>query len=98
VVLLQRPWAEFDSNYQIMFKVGMGETPAVPDSLSEEGRQFLQLCLQHDPRQRAPASELLHHTFVKVSPLTQDFAPLELCFNLLANKFQCSFSLEANFL
>jgi len=66
---LQHPWPEFDSNYQIMFKVGMGETPAVPDSLSEEGHQFLDLCLQHDPRQRSSASELLHHTFVKVSAL-----------------------------
>lgn len=62
----KHPWPEFDSNYQIMFKVGMGETPAVPDSLSEEGHQFLNLCLQHDPRQRSSASELLHHTFVKV--------------------------------
>jgi hypothetical protein len=34
----------------------------------------LQLCLQHDPRQRASARELLHHTFVKVSPLTQEFS------------------------
>jgi serine/threonine protein kinase len=96
VVLLQHPWAEFDSNYQIMFKVGMGETPAVPGSLSEEGHQFLQLCLQHDPRQRASASELLHHTFVKVSPLTQEFALFELNFNLLGNKLQCSFSSEAD--
>ncbi|GFG40931.1 hypothetical protein Cfor_04026 [Coptotermes formosanus] len=52
-----------------MFKVGVGETPAVPDSLSEEGHQFLKLCLQHDPRQRSSASELLHHTFVKASAL-----------------------------
>lgn len=66
---LQHPWPEFDSNYQIMFKVGMGEAPAVPDSLNEEGHQFLNLCLQHDPRQRSSASELLHHTFVKVSAL-----------------------------
>jgi len=68
-LLLQHPWPEFDSNYQIMFKVGMGETPAVPDSLSEEGHQFLKMCLQHDPRQRSSASVLLHHTFVKVSAL-----------------------------
>jgi serine/threonine protein kinase len=60
----------------------MGETPAVPHSLSEEGHQFLQLCLQHDPRQRATASELLHHTFVKVSPFTQEFAPFDLNFDL----------------
>jgi mitogen-activated protein kinase kinase kinase 4/mitogen-activated protein kinase kinase kinase len=85
MVLLQHPWAEFDSGYQIMFKVGMGETPAVPDSLSEEGHQFLQLCLQHDPRQRASARELLHHTFVKVSPLTQEFEMFDLNSSLQGN-------------
>nr|CAD7605694.1 unnamed protein product [Timema genevievae] len=62
----KRPWSEYDSNYQVMFKVGMGESPAVPDSLSEEGEQFLELCLQHDPRNRGTANELLHHNFVKV--------------------------------
>nr|CAD7463124.1 unnamed protein product [Timema tahoe] len=62
----KRPWSEYDSNYQVMFKVGMGESPAVPDSLSEEGEQFLELCLQHDPRNRGTANELLHHNFVKM--------------------------------
>ena len=27
----------------------MGETPEIPDSLSEEGKEFLQLCFVHDP-------------------------------------------------
>ncbi|KAK7873883.1 hypothetical protein R5R35_005744 [Gryllus longicercus] len=62
----KRPWAEYDSNYQIMFKVGMGETPHAPPTLSEEGHQFLDLCLQHDPRERASAHSLLLHSFVKV--------------------------------
>jgi serine/threonine protein kinase len=63
--LLQRPWPEFESNYQIMFKVGMGDTPKVPDWLSDEGHSFLEQCLQHDPHQRASANELLEDTFVK---------------------------------
>lgn len=62
----KRPWAEFDSNYQIMFKVGMGESPEGPASLSEEGHDFLSLCLQHDPKERASAQTLLLHSFVKV--------------------------------
>ncbi|XP_067008813.2 mitogen-activated protein kinase kinase kinase 4 isoform X2 [Anabrus simplex] len=62
----KRPWAEFDSNYQIMFKVGMGETPKAPDSLCEDGHHFLSLCLKHDPRLRASAQDLLLHTFVKM--------------------------------
>lgn len=62
----KRPWAELDSNYQVMFKVGMGETPDIPPSLSEDGYDFVDHCLQHDPQQRATAAELLHHTFCKV--------------------------------
>lgn len=63
----KRPWAQFDSNFQIMFKVGMGETPEVPDSLSQEGHEFLENCFQHDPRERWTANELLQHNFCKVS-------------------------------
>lgn len=42
----QRPWSQFDSNFQIMFKVGMGETPDAPPTLSQEGHDFLDHCLQ----------------------------------------------------
>ncbi|KAF5306496.1 hypothetical protein FQR65_LT07324 [Abscondita terminalis] len=62
----KRPWAEYDSNYQIMFKVGMGEKPEAPDCLIDEGHDFLEQCLQHNPRDRATALELLDHNFVKV--------------------------------
>lgn len=49
-----------------MFKVGMGETPAIPPSLSELGYEFVDSCLQHDPQQRATAADLLHHAFLKM--------------------------------
>lgn len=62
----KRPWFQFDSNFQIMFKVGMGESPEIPDTLSEEGQDFLQHCLDHDPRGRWLAAELLQHNFCKV--------------------------------
>ncbi|XP_012283041.1 mitogen-activated protein kinase kinase kinase 4 isoform X2 [Orussus abietinus] len=61
----RRPWAEYDSNYQIMFKVGMGETPPPPKTLSQEGIIFIQKCLQHDSKKRATASALLLHTFAR---------------------------------
>lgn len=61
-----RPWAQYDSNYQIMFKVGMGESPEPPDDMIEEGLEFLELCFKHDPKQRASATELFSHNFVKV--------------------------------
>lgn len=64
---LQRPWYELESNYAIMFKVGMGEVPPTPPTLSEEGQAFLSHLLQHDPKQRESAANLLEHNFLKVS-------------------------------
>ncbi|KAH8359405.1 hypothetical protein KR093_006522, partial [Drosophila rubida] len=63
----KRPWAQFDSNFQIMFKVGMGEKPEAPESLSQEGHDFIDNCLQHDPKLRMSAMELLEQNFCKVS-------------------------------
>lgn len=49
-----------------MFKVGMGERPETPDSLIDEGHDFLDKCLVHNPKERATAAELLNHNFVNV--------------------------------
>uniref|UniRef100_V5GLR4 Mitogen-activated protein kinase kinase kinase 4 n=1 Tax=Anoplophora glabripennis TaxID=217634 RepID=V5GLR4_ANOGL len=62
----ERPWHQYDSNYQIMFKVGMGQSPDPPDDMIDEGLDFLELCFKHDPKDRATARELLTHNFVKV--------------------------------
>lgn len=62
----QRPWPEYDSSVQIMFRVGMGQSPSVPSSLSEEGHDFLAACFVHDRKNRATVAQLLDHTFVKV--------------------------------
>ncbi|GAB1859206.1 Mitogen-activated protein kinase kinase kinase 4 [Camponotus japonicus] len=59
----RRPWSDYDSNYQIMFKVGMGETPALPKNLSVEGIDLVKKCLQHDPKKRSTANILLTHSF-----------------------------------
>jgi len=49
-----------------MFKVGDGATPAIPETLSDEGQDFLSECFLHDPRERPTASDLMDHPFVKV--------------------------------
>jgi len=62
----KRPWAELESNYQIMFKVGMGQSPTVPSHLSDEGKDFLASTFVHSPEERAEAQDLLNHNFVKI--------------------------------
>ncbi|XP_022781351.1 mitogen-activated protein kinase kinase kinase 4-like [Stylophora pistillata] len=60
------PWPDCDNNFVIMFKVGEGATPTIPESLSEEGQDFLLCCFLHDPYERHTASQLMDHSFVKV--------------------------------
>lgn len=43
----------------------MGETPAVPKNLSTEGTDLVKKCLQHDPKKRWTANNLLAHSFVR---------------------------------
>ncbi|EDO36853.1 predicted protein [Nematostella vectensis] len=64
------PWHECDNNWAIMFRVGDGGIPAIPETLSEEGQDFLYHCFLHDPRDRATASGLMDHSFVKVVIVT----------------------------
>ncbi|CAG5034140.1 unnamed protein product [Parnassius apollo] len=60
----KRPFSEYDSNYQIMFVVGMGGRPEIPASLSEEGQEFCRRCLTHDPELRPRAHDLALHHFL----------------------------------
>jgi len=49
-----------------MFKIGNSkELPAIPDSLSREGKEFVRLCLQRDSAHRPTAAQLLEHPFVQ---------------------------------
>ncbi|XP_007432618.1 mitogen-activated protein kinase kinase kinase 4 isoform X4 [Python bivittatus] len=62
----KRPWHEFEHNFQIMYRVGMGHKPPIPERISPEGKGFLSHCLESDPKMRWTASQLLDHSFVKV--------------------------------
>lgn len=62
----KRPWPEYDSSVQIMFRVGMGQRPTTPARLSEEGHEFLEMSFVHDRHARATAAQLLDHAFIKV--------------------------------
>lgn len=55
-----------------MFKIGNSkELPVIPDHLSEDGKNFVKLCLHRNPLNRPTASKLLEHPFVR------NAAPLE---------------------
>ncbi|GLT92221.1 hypothetical protein SLE2022_100690 [Rubroshorea leprosula] len=71
------PWAELEGP-SAMFKV-LNRTPSIPETLSPEGKDFLQFCFRRNPAERPSAVMLLEHPFVrnsadqKVSALAQAF-------------------------
>ncbi|XP_077216598.1 mitogen-activated protein kinase kinase kinase 5-like [Tasmannia lanceolata] len=58
------PWSEFEGA-AAMFKILKNESPPIPDTLSAEGKDFLQRCFRRNPADRPTASELLQHRFVR---------------------------------
>lgn len=49
-----------------MFKIANSkDTPEIPDSFTEIGKSFLQLCLKRDPASRPSAAGLMGHPFVQ---------------------------------
>ncbi|TKY56212.1 Mitogen-activated protein kinase kinase kinase 1 [Spatholobus suberectus] len=55
---------------QALFRIGRGEPPPVPDSLSRDARDFIMQCLKVNPDERPSAAQLLNHSFVQ-RPLSQ---------------------------
>ncbi|KAE8714351.1 Mitogen-activated protein kinase kinase kinase 1 [Hibiscus syriacus] len=50
---------------QALYRIGRGEPPPVPDSLSKDARDFIMQCIQVKPDARPTAAKLLEHQFVK---------------------------------
>ncbi|KAI7862461.1 kinase-like domain-containing protein [Spinellus fusiger] len=61
----QRPWIAF-SQIATLYNLGCLKAPSIPESISEQGKDFLSRCLQSDPRQRPTAQELLSHSFCQL--------------------------------
>lgn len=55
---------------QALFRIGRGEPPPIPNSLSRDARDFVLKCLKVNPDDRPTAAQLLDHPFVKKSPST----------------------------
>ncbi|KAK4389268.1 Mitogen-activated protein kinase kinase kinase YODA [Sesamum angolense] len=61
------PWSQYEG-VAAMFKIGNSkELPAIPDHLSDDGKDFIRQCLQRNPSYRPTAAQLLEHPFVKNS-------------------------------
>ncbi|XP_043712647.1 mitogen-activated protein kinase kinase kinase 5-like isoform X2 [Telopea speciosissima] len=79
------PWSEFEGA-AAMFKV-LRESPPIPETLSPEGKDFLECCFRRNPAERPSASMLLEHRFVRTShhsdvpAFTQVFAGMKLADN-----------------
>ncbi|CAA0824646.1 Mitogen-activated protein kinase kinase kinase YODA [Striga hermonthica] len=69
------PWSQYEG-VAAMFKIGNSkELPAIPDYLSDEGKEFVKLCMQRNPQNRPTAAQLLEHSFVKgSSPLEKNIS------------------------
>jgi mitogen-activated protein kinase kinase kinase 1 len=52
---------------QALFKIGRGEAPAIPNTISKDARDFVSQCVKPKAEDRPSASELLEHPFVKCS-------------------------------
>ncbi|KAL3363970.1 hypothetical protein AABB24_012951 [Solanum stoloniferum] len=61
----QFPYSHLENPMQVLFQIGKGEPPAVPNTLSEDACNFINHCLQVDPSARPTATQLLEHPFVK---------------------------------
>ena len=58
------PWADYEAMAAI-FKIATQPTsPTLPQSLSKDGRDFIQLTFIRDYKDRPGTSELLNHSFV----------------------------------
>ncbi|KAK4487310.1 hypothetical protein RD792_006083 [Penstemon davidsonii] len=59
------PWSEYEGA-AALFKV-LQETPPIPETLSADGKDFLQCCFRRNPADRPTASKLLDHPFMNYS-------------------------------
>ncbi|XP_047315771.1 mitogen-activated protein kinase kinase kinase 3-like [Impatiens glandulifera] len=59
------PWSQYEGVAAI-FKIGNSkDIPEIPDHLSNDAKNFINLCLQRDPAARPSAMKLLDHPFLR---------------------------------
>ncbi|KAK7246823.1 hypothetical protein RIF29_41693 [Crotalaria pallida] len=64
-MLTRQPPYSHLKGMQALFRIGKGQPPSVPESLSKDARDFILKCLQVNPSKRPTSAQLLSHPFVK---------------------------------
>ncbi|XP_051144660.1 mitogen-activated protein kinase kinase kinase 1-like [Andrographis paniculata] len=65
----QIPYSNLEG-MQALFRIGRGQLPPIPNTLSRDAEDFILKCLQVNPDERPSAAQLLDHPFVKKPPPT----------------------------
>ncbi|KAL1366270.1 hypothetical protein AAHE18_03G346200 [Arachis hypogaea] len=60
----KRPYSDLEG-VQALFRIGRGEPPPIPETLSKDARDFILECLQVNPSKRPTAAQLLEHPFLR---------------------------------
>lgn len=62
----KHPWKEYDNTWTAMFQIAKSDQgPVLPDGISLEAKEFLELCFAYDPSKRCTAKELLKTRFIR---------------------------------
>lgn len=62
----QHPWPALSNNFAAIFEIANATAPpAVPEGLSEDGRDFLRRAMVIDPKARASSADLVDHPFLE---------------------------------
>ena len=59
-----RPYSELSNDGSIAFQIGRKVLPRIPDTLSEEGQDFLCRCFVWEANARPTVHDLLQHPFI----------------------------------
>nr|GMD23123.1 mitogen-activated protein kinase kinase kinase 1-like [Ipomoea batatas] len=52
----------------VLYQIGGGKLPSIPEDLSEDAKDFIRKCLQVNPSDRPTALDLLQHPYLRTPP------------------------------
>ncbi|KAF8081849.1 hypothetical protein N665_0862s0013 [Sinapis alba] len=71
----QFPYSDLEDPFQVMYRIGKGQLPDIPDTLSLDAKDFIVKCLKLNPEERPTAAELLNHPFASSGSSSESGSP-----------------------